>query len=115
MTLTFKESVRAGELLNLEKRNQEGKGEPLSEAEQLELDDLKRRALQEAIPPELPDDPNTLLVDESRRPELDGSGDYFAKELKRDVRETVEDVGRAAGRGFLSVVGEFFKGLFTRR
>ena len=111
MTLTFKESVRAGQLL--ERQGDPGL-EPLTAEELLELQELERRAKLEALPPELADDPSTPLVDETSRPKLSG-GDYFRDELKRDVRETAEDVGRAAGKGLLAVLGEFLKGLFTRR
>lgn len=85
-------------------------GRALTVDEQAELLRLRREL---AAAPEVADDPTTL-ADEARRPELDGSGDYFTQQVKRDVRETAEDVGRAAGRGFLSIVGEFFRGLFRR-
>lgn len=45
---------------------------PLSKGEQAELDALRREL---AASPELPDNPATPFVDESRRPNLDGT-DY---------------------------------------
>ncbi len=56
---------------------------------------------------ELPDDPSTPFVDETRSPNI-GGGDYKREQLARDARETIADV-RAFVR-FARWVVSLFKG-----
>lgn len=53
-------------------------GQPISMAESMEYVGLKEIARRLTGPAELPDDPKTWFVDESRRPDVVHGGDYNA-------------------------------------
>jgi hypothetical protein len=55
----------------------------LSVADELELRELRREL---AMAPEVADDKSTPFIDESRRPQLDGT-DYLDEQKKRDCDE----------------------------
>lgn len=72
--------------------------------EAFELEQLRRELAQR---PEVADDPNTLLVDEAQRPNIEGDDDAIRdRDAATRTRETVDDV-RAFVRFARWVVGLF--------
>jgi hypothetical protein len=70
----------------------------LTVPQQLELDRLRTKMSVTEM--ERADNPDTLLVDETRSPNLSDDGDYKRQQIARDVKETVADVKE--GVGFLA-------------
>lgn len=82
--MTGAEMIECGQLM-------EAKGAgTLADYQQVRLTALLARAKAEAPAPEVADDPATLLVDESRRPNLDGTD--YNDTLRRICCDEVTDV-----------------------
>lgn len=90
-------------------------GEALSLDEQRELEHLDQLAesLQRTAP-ERADDPKTWFVDESRRPQLDGS-DFLTVEQRRELDGVCAVLEGIVVRYGPAVVGALFARVLTKR
>lgn len=110
--LTKEQLDRAEEL----ERKKRSAGESWSDIENAELEHLKDLARSLTGPAEVADDPRTLLTDEARRPNLDGT-DYLEQQQAQSAREREAAIRKGFHDAFKllePVALAFLKGLLDR-